>query len=66
MATEAPMFGTDEILWYDNGKWGQCGYAIANPNGKTWTNNLTIGSCRIDERPFRLKIAAGRSRCPCA
>jgi hypothetical protein len=29
-------------LWYDNGKWGQVGYAIANPNGKTWTNNAVI------------------------
>ncbi len=39
MTNAAPMFSTDEILWYDNGKWGQCGYALANPNGKTWTNN---------------------------
>ncbi len=39
MATVAPTFGTDEILWYDNGKWGDAGYALANPNGKTWTNN---------------------------
>ncbi len=39
MTTTTPQFGTDEILWYDNGRWGQCGYAIANPNGKAWTNN---------------------------
>ena len=42
MTTTSPMFGTDEILWYDNGKWGQAGYAIANPNGKVWTNNTVI------------------------
>ena len=39
MTTDAPMFSTEEILWYDNGRWGEAGYAIANPNGKTWTNN---------------------------
>ncbi len=42
MSTAQPMFGTDEILWYDNGKWGQVGYAVANPNGKIWTNNSVI------------------------
>jgi len=42
MNTVQPMFATDEILWYDNGRWGQCGYAIANPNGKTWTSNSFI------------------------
>ena len=42
MATAQPMFTTDEILWYDNGKWGEVGYAIANPNGKIWTNNSTV------------------------
>lgn len=39
MSTAQPMFATDEILWYDNGKWGEVGYAIANPSGKIWTNN---------------------------
>ncbi len=43
MATVAPTFGTDEILWYDNGKGGDAGYALANPNGKTWTNNAATG-----------------------
>jgi hypothetical protein len=42
MATTAPTFSTDEILWYDNGKWGDAGYALANPNGKTWTNNAML------------------------
>lgn len=42
MSTAQPMFATDEILWYDNGKWGEVGYAIANPNGKIWTNNSVI------------------------
>lgn len=37
-----PTFDTDEILWYDNGKWGEAGYAIPNPSGKTWTNNSVI------------------------
>lgn len=36
------MFGSDEILWYKNGKWGECGYAIPNPAGKTWTNNAIV------------------------
>ena len=38
----AQVFSTDEILWYDNGKWGEAGYALANPNGKTWTNNSML------------------------
>ena len=42
MSTAQPMFATDEILWYDNGKWGEVGYAIANPSGKIWTNNSVI------------------------
>ena len=42
MTTTSLQFGTDEILWYDNGKWGETGYAIANPNGKIWTNNSVI------------------------
>jgi hypothetical protein len=40
------MFATDEILWYDNGRWGQCGYAIANPNGKIWTSNSVMSIFR--------------------
>jgi hypothetical protein len=39
MSNPALQFGTDEILWYDNGRWGEAGYAIANPNQKVWTNN---------------------------
>jgi hypothetical protein len=42
MPNTTPQFGTDEILWYDNGKWGDAGYAIPNPGGKTWTNNSAI------------------------
>jgi hypothetical protein len=38
----SPMFESDEILWYDNGRWGQAGYAIPNPAGKTFTNNSVI------------------------
>ncbi len=41
-AAKAPQFDTDEILWYDNGKFGNAGYAIPNPGGKTWTNNSVI------------------------
>lgn len=37
-----PQFDTDEILWFDNGKWGEAGYALPNPSGKTWTNNSVI------------------------
>lgn len=37
-----PKFDTDEVLWYNNGKFGQAGYAIPNPVGKTWTNNTVI------------------------
>lgn len=37
-----PTFDTDEVLWYDNDKWGRAGYAVANPGGKTWTNNSVI------------------------
>jgi hypothetical protein len=44
MASSSPTFGTDEILWYDNGKWGEAGYALANPNGKTWTNNGVLAN----------------------
>ena len=42
MNTDTPTFGTDEILWYDNGRWGEVGYAVANPAGKIWTNNSVI------------------------
>lgn len=40
--TKFPTFDTDEVLWYDNEKWGRAGYAIPNPAGKTWTNNSVI------------------------
>lgn len=36
------MFATAEPLWFANGRWGECGYAIPNPMGKTWTNNPVI------------------------
>lgn len=41
-ATQHPQFDTDEVLFYDNGKWGKAGYAIPNASGKTWTNNGVI------------------------
>lgn len=41
-ASPLEPFGTDEILWFNNGKWGEAGYAIPNPGGKLWTNNATI------------------------
>ncbi len=37
-----PQYNTDEILWYDNGIWGDSGYAMWNPMGKTLTSNLDI------------------------
>jgi len=37
-----PTFDTDEVLHYANGKWGESGYALPNPSGKTWTNNTVI------------------------
>lgn len=36
------IWQTDEILWFNDGRWGMCGYAIPNGQGKTWTNNSTI------------------------
>ena len=47
-----PQFESDEILWYSNGKWGQAGYAIPNPAGKTFTNNSVI---------FQLHSLVGRT-----
>lgn len=38
----APQFTTSEILWWKNGVWGQCGYAIPNDGGKPTTSNETI------------------------
>jgi hypothetical protein len=37
-----PIFDTDEILHYNNGKWGEAGYACPNPGGKVWTTNSVI------------------------
>lgn len=39
---QTPTFDTAEILWYDNGIWGQAGYAIPNPMRKTLTSNEDI------------------------
>lgn len=44
-------FSTDEILWYADGRWGEAGYAIANGQGKSWTDNTTV---------FELHSAIGR------
>ena len=38
------IFGSDETLWFNDGRWGACGYAMANGQGKTSTNNDTIFS----------------------
>ena len=35
-------YGTSEILWWDNGIWGQAGYAIPNDGGKPTTSNETM------------------------
>lgn len=40
--TSEAMFQSDEILWFNNGRWGKAGYAIPNPAGKTWTANPLI------------------------
>ena len=68
MATVAPMFGTDEILWYDNGKWGDAWYALANPNGKTWTNNALRRRCpaRNERRGTYVRRGATRLQRPAA
>jgi len=47
-----PVFETDEILHYKNGKWGDAGYAIPNPAGKHYTVNIEI---------FQLHSVLGRS-----
>lgn len=39
---ELNVFGTSEILWWNNGIWGQCGYAIPNDGGKLVTRNDRI------------------------
>lgn len=39
------IWQTDEILWFKNGRWGLCGYAMPNGQGKTWTNNATLFKC---------------------
>lgn len=46
-ATKTPetwkeLFQSNETLWYNNGRWGSAGYAIANCAGKTWTVNNVI------------------------
>ena len=41
-ATTGPKFASSEILWWNNGVWGTCGYAIPNDGGKPTTSNETI------------------------
>lgn len=36
------LFQTDEILWFNDGRWGKAGYAIPNAQGKTWTLNPKV------------------------
>lgn len=38
----AGVFQSDEILWFDNGRWGAAGYAIPNPAGKLHTSNTVM------------------------
>lgn len=50
--TTGTMFGSDEILFFNNGRWGEAGYAIPNPGvefvgnkpkkGKLWTSNMVL------------------------
>ena len=35
-------FASNEILWWNNGIWGEAGYAIPNDGGKTTTGNETV------------------------
>lgn len=44
MVENQAKFGSDEVLWFNNGRWGEAGYAVPNPAGKTWTNNTVIFS----------------------
>jgi hypothetical protein len=37
-------FGTSEILWWNNGIWGDAGYALPNDGGKPTTANETMYS----------------------
>lgn len=36
------LFQSDEVLWFNDGRWGACGYAMPNGQGKSWTNNMDI------------------------
>lgn len=36
------MFQTDAVLWFNDGRWGMCGYALPNGQGKTWTLNAEL------------------------
>lgn len=36
------QFGSSEIWWWDNGIWGEAGYAIPNDGGKSATGNETV------------------------
>lgn len=38
----ASQFSTTEILWWNNGIWGESGYAIPNDGGKPTTKNAVI------------------------
>ena len=41
-APTASPFGSDEVLWWNNGVWGEAGYAMPNPSGKVWSANTVI------------------------
>ena len=41
----AGNFGTDEILWYNVGEWGNMGYAVPNFGNDPTSLNATI--CKL-------------------
>lgn len=41
-AGTGPKFASSEILWWKNGVWGDCGYAIPNDGGKPTTSNESV------------------------
>lgn len=37
-----PVYGSDEPMWYNNGRWGVSGYAVPNPGGKLFAINSAV------------------------
>src|SRR5882672_8138399 len=42
MASGSDIFKTDQVLWYNNGIWGQLGFAVPNFGDDPTSNNETI------------------------